>query len=315
MAETARVTPITESMNQDFAQALKDVEAKSVPASTEQVEEPVSGNEQDDSGTEAQTEEKPVAEQPATKEKPSEEKLASMRAADYTQKTQELARERAQLSDQVAFAEAWMPTAVAYNRATPDVQAQVKALLEGKSATDSKAGATPQGVQSERVQKLLDSFEEGDRGSVKAIFDTMLEEAEARAEKKYGELKARLDETSSQTRQETEIRATRESQEAFSDFDRQCPEWRELSERQLTWFQNEILSDPNIDPVKHFKETFLPELGSRGRKEASQTVKKIIERGGQSVIQPSTQAAEPRAKKPASMNDAFDMICDEMSSK
>lgn len=301
MAETAQDTPAPKTMHQAFEAAVKDLRSEAVASSEEQVAEPVSESSEREEAPEGET--KPVAE---TKDssKPNEEKAAGMRAADYTQKTQELARMRTELKGQVDFAEAWMPTAVAYNKASPEVQAQIKSLLEGKPAPAKAGGGRAAG--SERVQKLLETFEEGDRGAVKDIFEVMLEEAEAIASKKYGELDRKINDRSAELAQESEIRQEREAREAFSEFDRACPEWRELSERQLAWFQNEIVADPSLDPVKHFKETFLPELGSRGKKESSETVTKIIGRAGQTTLRPNNAAAKPVEEKPKTLRDALE---------
>lgn len=308
-AEAAQSTPLAESMNQDFAQAIKDVEAKSVQAPVEQAKEPVSGEQS------AQEEAKPEGDQSAekpTKELPSEEKLAAMRADDYTRKTQALAREREQFQEQVAFAEAWEATALAYNRASPDVQAEVKSLLEGKLQPRSKTAA-PQGAASERVTKLLDSFEDTDKSAVKDIFDTLIVEAEERANRKVAELQQKLDAISQQTSQETEIRASREAQEGFAAFEAACPEWTGMTERDRLHFQRDIIEDPDLDPVAHFKSEFLPRLNARTAKPSTEpkTVPKTVQRASQSVLQPSTNRAAPREEKPGTLQSAFELACRE----
>ncbi len=303
MSEVVKVTPITESMSQDFAQALKDVEARTAPAEREA---PADDKPADKGQTGPET---APAEAPAAKEPVTEQRLAEVRNAA-------LAEASAQFKHQVDFTEAWMPTSVAYNRAAPEVQAEVKGLLDGSIQPRSKpAGRATDGITSARVTELLETFEEGDRGTVKALLHTIVAEADARAESKIGAIKARLEQTSSQTAQETEIRATREAKEAFSEFAAACPEWTELSERQLNWFQREIVENPDLDPIKHFKEVFLPELGSRGKREANKTVEKILDRGRQSVLPPSTNAATPRKEKPASLQATFEMVSEQMGLK
>jgi hypothetical protein len=308
MAEAAENTPAP-VLDQGFEQALKDVEAKSVQAPAEQVEKPVSGSESES----AATKEQPEGDQSAkpTKETPTEDAAAGMRLDDYTRKTQALAREREAHQADLEFATAWKATATAYHRASPDVQEEVKGLLEGRLQPRSK-GAGPQGPASERVTKLLDSFEETDRAAVKDIFDTILSESEERANKKIAELQARLDETSSQTRQETDIRAAREAQEGFAAFDAECPEWKVMTDRERAWFQRDITEDPDLDPVAHFKSEFLPRLSSRAEKQQEpKTVPKAVQRASQAVLQPSTQTAAPRPKRIEKMEDAFALACSE----
>lgn len=312
MAETATGTQGT-GMDQAFERAFQDVSgASAVQPAAEQVKAPVSG-ETKDAPEQAKPAEAVQPAQPAKdaqEGKPTEEKAAGMRLDDYTRKTQELAREREAVKDQVEFARAWEATAIAYNRATPAVQAEVKALLEGKLQPRSEVGRALEGSLPESVKKLLDSFEETDRGAVKDIFNTMLSEANAQAQAKIAELEAKLEGVSRMTKSEVEIRAGREADEAFAAFDKACPEWTQLSDRQRMWFQRDITEDGNLDPIEHFKSVYLPMLGSSApKKEPDPKTTKAIERGSQSVLQPSTTSAAPRPAKIGSMKDAFERAC------
>lgn len=305
--EAAQGTPLKESMNQDFAQAIKDVEARSVQPPAEQAAAPVSVKESEGAEEEAKPEGDQSAEKP-TKEQPTEEKLAAMRADDYTRKTQALAREREQFQEKVAFADAWEATAVAYNRASQEVQQEVKGLLEGRLQPRSKSAA-PQGAPNERITKLLDSFEDTDKSAVKDIFDTLIVEAEERANQKVAELQAKLDAISQQTNQETEIRAAREAQEGFAAFAEACPEWEQMTERERLWFQRDITENTDLDPIAHFKSEFLPRLSARTTKPTEpKPVPKPVQRASQAVLQPSTNQAAPRKEKPGSLKDTFEMV-------
>ncbi len=315
MAETAQDTPAPTTMKQAFDQAAADLE-KALPSGEEQVEAPVSNSSKTQDAEAKPNEAAPP--KPATQAKDGkgtvdEDKAGAMRAADYTRKTQELARQRDELKQHTDFAEAWMPTAKAYHRAPPEVQAQIKSLLEtGKMPSSARAQGSSAAPESDRINKLLDSFEERDRGTVKDILQTFMEEAEDRISKKYGELDNKINEKSRTIEQEATIRQQRDADIAWQQFDRECPEWRELSEYQVKVFQRDILEDPNVDPIRHFKDVFLPELGSRGKKEANETVTNIIKRAGQAVPRGSGGAAAQPAEKFDTMRDALEATARKM---
>lgn len=305
MAEAAEATPPAPvSMKQAFEQAVSTVEQKALPAGEEQGTKPVQGSEQETTESKGKPTDQPAKQE--SKSQPTEEKAAQMRMADYTRKTQELAREREALREQVSFAEAWGPTAEAYHRAAPEVQAQIKSLLETGKATSTSSGKPAALPSSGRIEKLLNSFQGADRETVQDLLATVLEEAEERISKKYGELDRKIEDKSKTIEQEASVRQQRDAENAWAEFDRACPEWRELSERQVQWFQRDILSDPNIDPIKHFKENFLPELGSRAKKEATDNVNKILNRAGQAVPRGGAAPAAQGVKKFTSMRDAFE---------
>lgn len=292
MAEQQASTP-SESLRQSFAEAKAfHAEANAQP---------------EQAAPDAAPEEPPKTDPSAATDKPTQttteapQSPEGMRLADYTRKTQELARERKELQADAQFAKDWRAFADKVSSAPQDVQQQIVALLRGEKPATS---APSRGQVSERVAKLAESFSADDRDSVMDIVNAAVEEAVARVRGEYDPLKTAVEEARSETQQERAIRMHREARAAFSEFDRACPEWKELDPQELKWFQRDIEDDPDIDPVKYFKERFLPKLNSRGKQSTTTAINKLVERAGQQPLITGGASAE-RVEKRETLADCF----------
>jgi hypothetical protein len=292
VAEQQESNPEPKTLRQAFEAAKADLTAASA--------------DQDQAAPEAAPEEPPktdpgpgtIEPKPAATEAPASPD--GMRQADYTRKTQELARERKQHQADVEFAKEWRPIADLMSSVSQDVQQQIAALLKGKKPDPQPS----RGQVSDRVAKLAESFSAEDRGSVMDIVNAAVDEAVARVRGEYDPLKTAVEEARNETQHERQIRMHREARAAFSDFDRACPEWKELDEQELRWFQRDIEDDPDLDPVAYFKERFLPKLNSRGKQSTTTAINKLVERAGkQPLVNDGASAA--RVEKLSTLSDCF----------